>query len=246
MHRLGGMFTKRFNRNEKTDGPLFRGRYRSKIIGCDDYLRQLCRYIHRNPVEAGIVGRPEEYHWSSYRAYISLSDCPGWLSIEELPTYFSGPNHIAAMRVYVEDSEQTELDRLSLEELLKPSSDQGIVANRCIMPPDEIHTPRLEPAKLNDVVKVVSTHYGVDGRNIFSTQRGVKNHARNVALYFARKEACLKVHEVAKDFSISRTAVSGAVSRLEKQLQNEPILKTEIALLRLAIQSLRVPSRTNW
>ena len=44
MQRLGSMFTRSFNRIEKIDGPLFRGRFKSLIIGHDDYLRQLCRY----------------------------------------------------------------------------------------------------------------------------------------------------------------------------------------------------------
>ena len=69
MHRMGSMFTKRVNKIEKLDGPLFRSRFKSIIVGHDDYLRQLCRYIHRNPVAAGIVKSPQEYKWSSYRAY---------------------------------------------------------------------------------------------------------------------------------------------------------------------------------
>ena len=238
------MFTRRFNRIERTDGPLFRGRYRSIIVGHDDYLRQLFRYIHRNPVRAGIVRGPEKYHWSSYPAYISLADCPEWLSMDELPNYFPGPNPIASMRDYVEAPELTNLDRQHLEEFLRPSSDGSLAASRCIMPPDEVHTVlRLEPAQLSDVVKVVSKHYGIDESNILCTQRGVKNHPRNLVLYFARSEACLKVHEVAKDFSISRTAVSSAVSRLERRLQIEPPLKTEIAELRLVIRSYRAPSQ---
>lgn len=247
MHRLGGMFTRKFNRIERIDGPLFRGRYRSKIVGQDDYLRQLFRYIHRNPVEAGIVQSPEEYYWSSYRAYIYFVDCPGWLSRQELPTYFSGPNRIASMRDYVEKPEITELDRLRLEEFLRSSSDSSIDPSRCIMPSGEVQTGRrLEPAQLSELIKVVSKHYGIDESNILCIQRGTKNHPRNVALYLARTEACLKVHEVAKEFSISRTAVSSALSRLERQLQIDPSLKTEIAELSLVIRRYRTPAQMTW
>jgi putative transposase len=34
------------------------------------------RYIHRNPVARGLVQRPEEYPWSSFRAYVSLKPNP--------------------------------------------------------------------------------------------------------------------------------------------------------------------------
>src|SRR3990172_7038464 len=91
MQRLGIMFTRSFNRTEKVDGPLFRGRFKSVIVGHDDYLRQLCRYIHRNPVEAGIARVPQEYEWSSYRFYAGLAPKPQWLTVDELPRFFSGP-----------------------------------------------------------------------------------------------------------------------------------------------------------
>lgn len=43
------------------------------------HLLQVTRYIHRNPVEAGIVSRPGEWRWSSYRAYADSLCRPPWL-----------------------------------------------------------------------------------------------------------------------------------------------------------------------
>ena len=60
MQRLASMLTKRFNRMEKIDGPLFRGRFKSIIVGNDEYLTRLCRHIHRNPIDAGVVKPPQE------------------------------------------------------------------------------------------------------------------------------------------------------------------------------------------
>jgi len=51
MHHVNGVFTQRYNRMRKTDGPLFRGRYKSILVDEDAYLLQLSRYIHRNPIE---------------------------------------------------------------------------------------------------------------------------------------------------------------------------------------------------
>ncbi|MES9901940.1 MAG: hypothetical protein ABW168_04545 [Sedimenticola sp.] len=52
MRHINGQYTQRYNRLRKTDGPLFRGRYKSILIEDNSYQLQLPRYIHRNPVEA--------------------------------------------------------------------------------------------------------------------------------------------------------------------------------------------------
>ncbi len=51
MRHINGIYTQRYNRLRRTDGPLFRGRYKAIIVDADDYLLPLSRYIHRNPIE---------------------------------------------------------------------------------------------------------------------------------------------------------------------------------------------------
>jgi len=57
---------KRFNRT----GHLFEGKYKIKLIDDVLYLVHLSRYIHLNPVRAGLVDKPWEWEFSSYRAYL--------------------------------------------------------------------------------------------------------------------------------------------------------------------------------
>lgn len=83
MRHLNGVYTQRYKRTEKIDGPLFRGRYKAILIDADAYLLNVSRYIHRNPLEAGIVKRVEDYPWSSYGAYIGQDSVPHWLFKEE-------------------------------------------------------------------------------------------------------------------------------------------------------------------
>ena len=73
MRYLNGIYTQRFNRYHHCDGQLFRGRYKSILIDADRYLLELARYIHRNPLKAGLVGRLSNYLWSGHRGYISDS-----------------------------------------------------------------------------------------------------------------------------------------------------------------------------
>ncbi len=67
MRHLSGVYTQRFNRIHHCDGQLFRGRYKSILVDADSYLLELVRYIHRNPLEAGIVENLNRYTWSSHK-----------------------------------------------------------------------------------------------------------------------------------------------------------------------------------
>jgi len=68
MRYLNGVYTQFFNRRHKRTGHLFQGRYKAKLIQKDSHLLEVCRYVVLNPVRGGIVARPEEWKWSSYRA----------------------------------------------------------------------------------------------------------------------------------------------------------------------------------
>ncbi len=60
-------FGKKYNKI----GHLFQERFYSKNVETKEYLLDLCRYIHQNPVKAGI-SRIEDYRWSSYLDYTEL------------------------------------------------------------------------------------------------------------------------------------------------------------------------------
>ncbi|MCK4792878.1 MAG: transposase, partial [Desulfobacteraceae bacterium] len=71
MHYINGSYTNYLNRRRKRSGHLFQGRYKAILIERDSYLLELSRYIHLNPVRAGIVEKPEAYEYSSYKSFIS-------------------------------------------------------------------------------------------------------------------------------------------------------------------------------
>ncbi|MCK4905513.1 transposase [bacterium] len=70
MQTLNTSYTVYFNHRHKRVGHLFQGRYKAILVQADEYLEHLSRYIHLNPVRAGVVKKLEEYKWSSYRDYI--------------------------------------------------------------------------------------------------------------------------------------------------------------------------------
>jgi len=65
-------YTKAMNKRYDRVGSLFQGAFQAKHVDGNDYLVHLSRYIHLNPVMAGLVKRPEDWEFSSYREYIDL------------------------------------------------------------------------------------------------------------------------------------------------------------------------------
>ena len=65
-------YTKAMNKRYDRIGALFQGAFQAKHVDENNYLVHLSRYIHLNPVMAGLVERPEDWEFSSYREYISL------------------------------------------------------------------------------------------------------------------------------------------------------------------------------
>jgi hypothetical protein len=70
MQRLTLRHAKRFNRLHGVAGPLNESRFHAQVVDSERYLLALVRYIHFNPVKAGLVGRPEAWPFSSHRAYL--------------------------------------------------------------------------------------------------------------------------------------------------------------------------------
>jgi len=88
MRFLGSRFTQRIDYRDGRDGPMFRGRFASVAINSDAHLVRASRYIHRNPVEAGLVLEPWDWDWSSAKAYVGLAAPPTWLRTDAILDMF--------------------------------------------------------------------------------------------------------------------------------------------------------------
>jgi len=64
---IGSRYAWYFNKSYKRTGTVWEGRHKSSLVQTDRYFLTCCRYIEMNPVVAGMVHKPEEYRWSSYR-----------------------------------------------------------------------------------------------------------------------------------------------------------------------------------
>jgi len=72
MQRLSLSYTKAINKRYTRVGTLFQGRFQAVHVDRDEYMIHLSRYIHLNPVMAGLVQHAQDWEFSSYPEYIGI------------------------------------------------------------------------------------------------------------------------------------------------------------------------------
>lgn len=88
MQFLNGSYTSYVNIRHQRAGHLFQGRYKAHVIENEGHYWEISRYIHLNPLRAGLVGRPEEWPWSSYRGYHAASRALSWVDYDRVLSEF--------------------------------------------------------------------------------------------------------------------------------------------------------------
>lgn len=105
MHYLNAGFCQAYNKRHATVGHLFQGRFKAIVVDRESYLLELSRYVVLNPVRAGMVPRPEDWPWSSYRLTAGLPVSPAasvaseFVSAAWLLGHFA-PDEMAARQSY--------------------------------------------------------------------------------------------------------------------------------------------------
>jgi len=92
MQRLAMRYALHIHREAGQTGHLFEKRYRAILVDADSYLLALVRYIHLNPVVAGMVADPAGYRWSSHRDYLGRRTA-GWIDTSLVLGMFGGCRH---------------------------------------------------------------------------------------------------------------------------------------------------------
>jgi putative transposase len=93
MRKLLTGYVVNFNKRHKRSGHLFQNRYKSIVCEDDPYLLELTRYIHLNPLRAGMVDgldKLNSYLWSGHS--VLMGRVPrDWQESESILVYFGGP-----------------------------------------------------------------------------------------------------------------------------------------------------------
>lgn len=101
MQHIDGLYTQYVNWRHRTTGHVLEGRYTGIVIDDTCYLRNAVAYVLRNPMEAGLVVDPGDWHWSSYRAAMGQAS-PQFETLTWLGEIFPADN-IAESRRLLEE-----------------------------------------------------------------------------------------------------------------------------------------------
>ena len=104
MHRLNGQYAQNFNRQHRRSGHLHGDRYHAEPVLTDGHMLHACRYIARNPVEAGLCVSPADWLWGSYRGTAGLDGRFAFVDDSRIREYFGGSTEDALqlLRSFVE------------------------------------------------------------------------------------------------------------------------------------------------
>lgn len=97
MHRVLTGYSQYYNRRYGRVGHLLQGRHKAILCQSDRYLSELVRYIHLNPVRAGMVDKPEQYKYSGHRAYLGLEPV-GIVDVDPVLRHFGVKKTVARER----------------------------------------------------------------------------------------------------------------------------------------------------
>ena len=104
MNKQLGSYGKYFNTKYQSKGAVFEGRFQAKEIQTDPSLLQVSKYIHRNPIEAGLVTRLIDYPWSSYPSFLGDVAEPMVRTAFLLEYFSSRQGKVRDFRAFVEES----------------------------------------------------------------------------------------------------------------------------------------------
>lgn len=117
-----------FNSKNKRVGHLFQDRFKSEIIDDDQYLLEVSKYIHNNPVKARLAKKPDEYCWSSCKAYTGQEpEATGIVDNQRILGIFAN-NKGSAFKEYVKYLEKDEpINALEVEDDTPANVNMGVI-----------------------------------------------------------------------------------------------------------------------
>ena len=236
MQYINGSYTTYVNIKRRRSGHLFQGRYNAIIIDRENYLLELSRYVHLNPVRANMVQKPEEYLYSSYKSYI-LNNGKSIVDESQILEMISDKKGQAKLQYkrFVEAAVGREPD--------DPHKNVygGIILGGTAFIKDTLKTIKAELLQKDEIAhsRKLKTGYGIEEIvdciarfNKISKEEIVKNNhreLRKLTIYFIKKNTGATNRQIGEYFGgIQSSAVSKIVERISNELVNNRKLRKVI------------------
>ncbi len=229
MQNLGFRYTRWINDNYERSGHLFQGRYKALLVDADSYLLELIRYVHLNPVRAGLTEDPAAYPWSGHRAYLGMEVLP-WLETDWVLSQFD--KQLSTARKHY-----ASFVRDGVAEGYRPEFHQGLSEDSRILADDDFRsrvlgkdTPSRFDIDLQAIIRHVSNKMGISETDLRAPGRNRHAaRARAVIGYLARRLETASLTDVASHFQRDLSTLSRQVAELEKLAVSSEETRDELA-----------------
>ena len=238
MHYLNSSYTTYINIKRIRSGHLFQGRYKSIVVDKDNYLLELSRYMHLNPVRADMVKRPEQYPYSSYQAYMAGAD--------EIVTVTAVLSVLSKNIIEARDKYKFFVESCLGEQIESPfnkvyggmmlgspafiKETQKHIEDDLLNKEETSHKKALQSSHgFDSIISVVCCRHGVERGTILNSLR---NDLRKICIYLLKKYVVATNRRIGELLGgMSGFAVAKAYQRTVLDLKSDVYLKKEVAWL---------------
>ncbi len=246
LRHVFGTYTQRFNARHGTEGPRFRGRYRSRLVQHEVCLAEVVRYIHLNPVTAGLVERARDWPWSSHRHYLR-GPTPPWLVTDAVLARFADNPRGLDRFVQARLPDHEALD-LGWEAELPVVGDEAFIEVwrnrlRATVGAEAISggLRRWLADDTQAILTAVAAVYRLTPDEVLASRRGTDNPARQVALLLAADKAPGGARAVGEVFGLSAGSVTAMAWRCRQRAQQDSEFANAIGYAIDFLQAARAP-----
>jgi putative transposase len=216
MSFLGSQYARRFNLRHHKSGHLFERRYRAIIVQEGEYLKELVRYIHMNPVRAKMVEHPGDYKWSSHNVYLG-DKAYAWLTDEYVLSLF-GRTRYQAVRSYSVFMDETPPSSEGAA-LCRGGVDDRALGNDSwlvgVLEGEYVGAPK---QTLQDIISAICHAHQVDEASLAAPRGPHRNAEIRAQIAMEAADAGVAtISEVARRFNRTQSVLSQTIRRLRQK-----------------------------
>ncbi len=241
MRQIDGLYTQHYQRLKKTEGSLFKGRYKAVLVQPENYLLSLTRYVHLGVKKTEL----NTWQWSSYPAYVNKAKAPVWLIREDVLAQIDATStkRVARFAEYTAagvDEKMAHfygkknLSSILGDEKFKSRAKTKRAATKIRGVSRGANAKWRPSCKL--IIAAVAKQFKVTEDSIYTAARGPgsKNVPRWVAMYLCQELSAVTLQSIAKLFKLKRYGtVSTTVGKLKKEfVENAKMLAVTSKLLK--------------
>ncbi len=194
------------------------------------------RYIHLNPVRANIAQSPEDYRWSSYRAYIGARDD---ITDTEDTLYAFAKKRAIAVKRYKEFIKAGIGESSPLKKAVGSVLGDETFRQKAIKHikgiPDKTEIPEIKKIeakhKIEEIIKAAAKYYRIKEEELLRRKKATESQRRK-AIYLCKILSGQTNAKIGRAFGITLQAVTNAVRKIEKMSAEDRKLNREMALIR--------------